>query len=103
MTDGSSYILLIIIICCIWHKFDIVWFNIYSCSRAWCDKDFYGSDCFTHCVAQDSPSGHWTCDPATGSKVCMSGWWGHNCEKRMFLRLSESYDCYMFAICYIRT
>lgn len=72
-------------------------------ARAWCDKDFYGSDCFTHCVAQDSPSGHWTCDPATGSKVCMSGWWGHNCEKRMFLRLSESYDCYMFAICYIRT
>jgi hypothetical protein len=41
----------------------------------YCQDNYYSSDCSVYCVASDSDSGgHYTCDPATGGKVCRTGW-----------------------------
>ncbi|KAK3743376.1 hypothetical protein RRG08_061312 [Elysia crispata] len=47
--------------------------------RLYCDPDFYSSSCAVYCRAQDSSSGHYTCDKATGQKICKQGWEGSNC------------------------
>ena len=50
--------------------------SIFSLTVEWkvyCDKDFYGSRCSVHCVAEDSDAGHYTCHPDTGAIVCMPG------------------------------
>ena len=38
-----------------------------------CDANYYGSDCFTYCVATDNSRGHYTCD-ANGGKKCKAGY-----------------------------
>ena len=45
-----------------------------------CDTDYYGSLCTVYCLAQDDTSGHYTCDPMTGSIICNDGFTGSNCE-----------------------
>ena len=45
-----------------------------------CDTDYYGSLCTVYCLAQDDTSGHYTCDPMTGSIICNDGFIGSNCE-----------------------
>ncbi|RUS91245.1 hypothetical protein EGW08_000957 [Elysia chlorotica] len=48
--------------------------------RLYCDPDFYTSKCNVYCKAEDSWKGHYTCDKASGQKVCHPGWEGSNCE-----------------------
>ena len=45
-----------------------------------CDTDYYGSFCSVYCLAQDEASGHYICDPVTGSLICNDGFIGTNCE-----------------------
>ena len=45
-----------------------------------CDTDYYGSFCSVYCLAQDEASGHYTCDPVTGTIICNDGFIGTNCE-----------------------
>ncbi|XP_025107579.1 fibropellin-1-like [Pomacea canaliculata] len=47
--------------------------------RSYCSPNFYTSACDVYCLAQDSSSGHYTCNQATGAKVCMPGWTGETC------------------------
>ncbi|KAI8782247.1 delta protein C isoform X1, partial [Biomphalaria glabrata] len=47
--------------------------------RMFCDAYFYTTSCTVNCKQQDSSSGHYTCDPTTGAKLCMKGWKGPNC------------------------
>jgi len=41
---------------------------------SWCEDDYYGPSCIVHCQGRSDSRGHYTCDPASGSKVCMAGW-----------------------------
>ncbi|CAH1781766.1 unnamed protein product [Owenia fusiformis] len=49
-------------------------------SCALCPKDYYGPNCTVHCIAQDDCQGHYKCHWADGSKVCLSGWGGEECD-----------------------
>ncbi|GFS27299.1 delta-like protein [Elysia marginata] len=49
--------------------------------RLYCDPNYYSYRCNVFCKAQDSASGHYTCDKSTGKKVCLPGWEGDNCDK----------------------
>ncbi|XP_013065196.2 uncharacterized protein LOC106054038 isoform X1 [Biomphalaria glabrata] len=49
--------------------------------RIYCDADSYSSTCSVTCVAQNTTTGHYTCAPSTGKKICMKGWNGPNCEQ----------------------
>lgn len=44
-----------------------------------CNRDYYGPQCTTYCIARDDSRGHYTCNLQTGSKVCRSGWYGSDC------------------------
>ncbi len=41
-------------------------------------QNYYGPLCATYCLAQDSATGHDTCD-SSGAKVCMNGYTGAAC------------------------
>ena len=48
-----------------------------------CPKDLYGKSCSIVCVPQNSClSGHYICSPYDGTKVCLVGWMGANCDHR---------------------
>ncbi|XP_005106589.2 uncharacterized protein LOC101849874 [Aplysia californica] len=49
--------------------------------RIFCDADFYTSNCDVQCLAQDSDSGHYVCNPKNGTKICLAGWKGENCDE----------------------
>ncbi len=37
-------------------------------------QHFYRADCSQYCLARNDNSGHYTCNPADGSKICNSGY-----------------------------
>ena len=40
----------------------------------YCEDNYYGKQCDRHCYGQDSlVTGHFTCDPDTGDKICLPG------------------------------
>ena len=41
--------------------------------RVYCLPSYYNTQCSKTCFAQDGPTEHYTCDPATGDKVCRAG------------------------------
>lgn len=46
-----------------------------------CDANYYNSYCTQYCLAQDNNNdGHYTCDPTTGAKVCITGFTGADCD-----------------------
>ena len=46
-----------------------------------CNQDYYGPRCTSYCIARDDDlAGHYTCDKATGYKVCRAGWHGLSCK-----------------------
>ena len=45
-----------------------------------CDANYYNTYCTVHCVAQDTTSGHYTCNVATGAKKCNTGYSGTDCD-----------------------
>ncbi|PVD33964.1 hypothetical protein C0Q70_05226 [Pomacea canaliculata] len=47
--------------------------------KVFCDVNYYGPQCAVHCVAADDDSGHYTCDPITGQRICRFGWEGDDC------------------------
>ncbi|XP_046542313.1 delta-like protein 1 [Haliotis rubra] len=47
--------------------------------RAYCDPDWYGSDCLTYCKA--STTDHYSCQFLSGAKMCSQGWKGDNCDQ----------------------
>ena len=53
--------------------------------RVRCNANYYGSDCATYCVNTDDSTGHYTCGP-DGTKNCLSGWTGTECNTRKFIK-----------------
>lgn len=53
--------------------------------RLMCGLNYYGTDCATYCIARDDLLGHYTCDPASGAKICLQGWSGADCLNGQFL------------------
>ena len=49
--------------------------------RVRCGTNYYGSDCATYCVNTDDSTGHYTCS-SSGTKICLSGWTGSDCNTR---------------------
>ena len=41
--------------------------------KVYCNTNYYGSDCATFCGSRDDALGHYTCNPSTGSKICLHG------------------------------
>ncbi|CAL1544747.1 unnamed protein product, partial [Lymnaea stagnalis] len=39
-----------------------------------CLGNYYGADCLTYCRPADDCSGHYSCDPVSGRRVCLPGW-----------------------------
>ncbi|PIK43092.1 putative fibropellin-1-like [Apostichopus japonicus] len=49
--------------------------------KAYCQSNYYGSNCNTYCVPRDSDSsGHYTCNSRTGAKICRPGYRGALCK-----------------------
>lgn len=48
--------------------------------RVQCSSNYYNTTCTTFCRPRDDSFGHHTCGDK-GSKVCLPGWQGVNCEK----------------------
>ncbi|KAH9508119.1 hypothetical protein Btru_054758 [Bulinus truncatus] len=48
--------------------------------RIYCEANSYSPSCSVSCLAQDTATGHYTCNQTTGSKICFKGWTGVNCE-----------------------
>lgn len=42
--------------------------------RLTCSPDLYGSDCSVYCVDTNDTSGHFSCDPVTGDRICLGGY-----------------------------
>lgn len=51
--------------------------------KVYCDSDFYGESCATFCRPRDDSFGHYSCDPKTGSKICLHGWQGTLCHVKI--------------------
>lgn len=49
--------------------------------RVLCQPNHYNTTCTTFCRPRDDKFGHYSCEPS-GSKRCLPGWQGDNCEKR---------------------
>lgn len=50
--------------------------------RVRCQANYFGSNCATLCVAQDSNTlGHFMCDDQ-GNRVCIDGYMGEDCLTR---------------------
>lgn len=49
----------------------------------YCDNNYYGDDCSVFCLDTDSCEGHYTCDPDTGAKDCLTYWEGDDCLDRI--------------------
>lgn len=49
--------------------------------RVLCQPNYYNTTCTTFCRPRDDKFGHYACQPS-GSKRCLPGWQGDNCEKR---------------------
>ncbi|XP_046542304.1 protein jagged-1a-like [Haliotis rubra] len=47
--------------------------------RAYCDPDWYGSDCLTYCKAQTTD--YYSCQASSGAKICFQGWKGDYCNQ----------------------
>ena len=41
--------------------------------RVYCLPNYYNTQCSKKCIAGNGPIEHYTCDPATGDKVCRPG------------------------------
>ena len=39
-----------------------------------CGPAQYGTDCSVYCVETNDTTGHFTCDPATGDRLCLEGY-----------------------------
>lgn len=49
-----------------------------------CPVNYYGFDCAMYCKDSDScGSGHTRCDRQTGEPICINGWVGDNCTRRI--------------------
>ncbi|KAK7491942.1 hypothetical protein BaRGS_00016788, partial [Batillaria attramentaria] len=58
----------------------------FSPSIPTCSPGYHGPECDVYCREQDScGTGHYYCDPRTGSKICRNGWTGPDCTERTLL------------------
>lgn len=48
--------------------------------RVQCSENYFNTTCTTFCRPRNDQFGHYTCGER-GSKVCLSGWKGANCEE----------------------
>lgn len=70
-TLSRLYSLLILFIIILLLYFD---FSLSVTYMLYCDENYYGASCSVYCVPEDSNStGHYTCDPDTGEKICRTG------------------------------
>ncbi|CAG5126508.1 unnamed protein product [Candidula unifasciata] len=49
--------------------------------RMYCDANYYTTSCNVMCVADNSSTGHYLCEPGTGRKLCLPGWQGTQCTQ----------------------
>ncbi|XP_062588350.1 protein jagged-1-like, partial [Saccostrea cucullata] len=61
--------------------------------KVYCDEDYFGINCSTHCRSRDGNFGHYNCDPNSGSKVCLKGWQGTNCTVQIQENHCQSSPC----------
>lgn len=54
-----------------------LWFS----HRSYCNAFYHTARCDVYCKAQDTASGHYTCDENSGQKICMQGWTGPSCNQ----------------------
>jgi len=45
-----------------------------------CEPDYFGAKCLDFCKSRDDSHGHYRCNN-DGSKDCLSGWTGVNCDQ----------------------
>ena len=58
--------------------------------RIKCDENYFNTTCTKFCRPRNDVFGHYTCD-ASGDKICMEGWVGHNCDTgRVITHLNHS-------------
>ncbi|KAK3591884.1 hypothetical protein CHS0354_005090 [Potamilus streckersoni] len=65
--------------------------------KVFCDTNFFGSDCSIYCKPTDDETGHYTCDPVTGERICKLGWRGDDCLANIDDCLGHR--CYYGATC----
>lgn len=41
--------------------------------KVFCDVNYYGPECTVYCVPRDDDTGHFTCDPLSGRRLCRFG------------------------------
>ncbi|XP_060572897.1 delta-like protein 1 [Ruditapes philippinarum] len=66
----------------LWNNLDFVfdYQTITGQARVYCEQNYYGEDCMTHCVPKNVVGeGHYTC-AKNGSKVCMENYHGPDCK-----------------------
>ena len=50
--------------------------------KSYCQATYYGNQCSVRCIPNDDCTSSYTCNPATGAKVCSAGWLGAECAIR---------------------
>ncbi|XP_046542314.1 complement component C1q receptor-like [Haliotis rubra] len=63
-------------------QYDFLYSLVFSLGigvRAYCDPDWYGSDCLTYCKAQTTD--YYGCQVSSGAKICFQGWKGDYCTQ----------------------
>ena len=63
------------------------WLSVYRMEvkvAIYCESNYYGPACSVFCQdTSNCNSGHFTCNAADGSKVCMAGWQGTDCKSQV--------------------
>ncbi|KAI8773703.1 uncharacterized protein LOC106065087 isoform X1 [Biomphalaria glabrata] len=49
----------------------------------YCPMHYYGNNCTTKCIEENSEKGHYLCDPTNGQIICRCGWTGQRCDRRI--------------------
>ncbi|KAL3842380.1 hypothetical protein ACJMK2_020401 [Sinanodonta woodiana] len=65
--------------------------------KVFCDTNFFGSDCSVYCKPTNDETGHYTCDPVTGERICKLGWRGDDCLTN--IDDCSGHRCYYGATC----
>ncbi|KOB77288.1 Delta-like protein [Operophtera brumata] len=60
--------------------------------RVLCQPNYYNTTCTTFCRPRDDKFGHYACE-TSGSKRCLPGWQGDNCEKRECILTAPNKRC----------
>ena len=49
---------------------------------SYCQPTYFGNQCSIRCIPNDDCTSSYTCNAATGAKICAAGWFGTDCTLR---------------------